>query len=84
MTKSLALALASNIRVNALAPGMILPPPGKGQEYVKRISKRTPIQRTGSPEALTRLTKWLKIVTLNPSGKSKIETCEMRKTDDVR
>jgi pteridine reductase len=31
MTQGLALALAPNIQVNAIAPGAILPPPGKDQ-----------------------------------------------------
>ena len=48
MTKSLALALAPNIQVNAIAPGLILPPPGKGPEYLVDQAPRIPVQRSGS------------------------------------
>lgn len=50
MTQSLALALAPNIQVNAIAPGAILPPPGQGQEYLDRLAQAIPMQRAGSPE----------------------------------
>ena len=50
MTKSLALALAPNIQVNAIAPGMILPPPGEDPSYLERKAGKIPAQRVGSPE----------------------------------
>lgn len=53
MTRSLALALAPNIRVNAIAPGAILPPPGKGQDYLTELATHIPLRRTGSPEQVT-------------------------------
>ena len=49
MTKSLALALAPNIQVNAIAPGMILPPPGEDQAYLEQWAHQIPAQRVGSP-----------------------------------
>ena len=49
MTKSLALALAPNIQVNAIAPGLILPPPGEDQSYLERKAGKIPAQRVGSP-----------------------------------
>lgn len=49
MTQSLALALAPNIRVNAIAPGAILPPPDKDQAYLDRLAATIPAQRVGSP-----------------------------------
>jgi pteridine reductase len=52
MTKSLALALAPNIQVNAIAPGMILPPPGKDRSYLERKAGKIPAQRVGSPEEI--------------------------------
>jgi pteridine reductase len=48
MTKSLAQALAPNIQVNAIAPGLILPPPGQGREYLERAASGIPAQRPGS------------------------------------
>jgi pteridine reductase len=54
MTQGLALALAPNIQVNAIAPGAILPPPGKGQSYLDRLADDIPLQRTGSPAEIAR------------------------------
>jgi pteridine reductase len=54
MTKSLALALAPNIQVNAIAPGMILPPPGKDQSYLERQAGQIPAQRVGSPQEIAK------------------------------
>jgi NAD(P)-dependent dehydrogenase (short-subunit alcohol dehydrogenase family) len=52
MTKSLALALAPNIQVNAIAPGLILPPPGRDQAYLERKASQVPAQRVGSPQEI--------------------------------
>jgi pteridine reductase len=54
MTQALALALAPNIQVNAIAPGAILPPPGKDQAYLDQLAERIPLRRTGSPEEIGR------------------------------
>jgi NAD(P)-dependent dehydrogenase (short-subunit alcohol dehydrogenase family) len=52
MTRSLALGLAPNIQVNAIAPGLILPPPGQDQAYLEKKASHVPIQRVGSPQAV--------------------------------
>jgi pteridine reductase len=52
MTKSLALALAPNIQVNAIAPGLILPPPGQDQAYLEGKANRVPARRLGSPQEI--------------------------------
>ncbi|HEY6871295.1 MAG TPA: SDR family oxidoreductase [Geobacteraceae bacterium] len=49
MTASLALALAPRIRVNAIAPGAILPPPGEDESYLARLAERIPLRRHGGP-----------------------------------
>ncbi len=49
MTQNLALALAPNIQVNAIAPGAILPPPGKDESYLDRLAQQIPVRRHGSP-----------------------------------
>jgi pteridine reductase len=49
MTKGLALALAPNIQVNAIAPGAILPPPGKDQAHLERLAGEIPLRHVGSP-----------------------------------
>ncbi len=49
MTKSLAKALAPQVRVNAIAPGAILPPPGKNLDYLASLAEHIPLNRSGSP-----------------------------------
>jgi pteridine reductase len=52
MTKSLAQALAPQIQVNAIAPGLILPPPGKGEAYLEQRAPHIPLQRVGSADEI--------------------------------
>jgi len=59
MTKGLAMDLAPNIRVNAIAPGSILPPPGQNEAYLEEIGKRTPLQMHGSTEDLAQALLYL-------------------------
>lgn len=46
-TRAAALALAPRIRVNAVALGVILPPPGEGVDYVEDLAAELPLQRVG-------------------------------------
>lgn len=48
LTKMSALALAPDVRVNAVAPGLILPPPGGGEEYLEERLCRVPLGRSGN------------------------------------
>lgn len=50
LTKAAALALAPNIRVNAVALGIILPPPGEPQEYADALASGIPLARSGGAE----------------------------------
>jgi NAD(P)-dependent dehydrogenase (short-subunit alcohol dehydrogenase family) len=66
MTKSLALELITKgIRVNSVAPGLILTPrweprlEGKSEEFVKQTEERTPIKRFGTPEEVANGIVWL-------------------------
>jgi len=59
MTKSLALALAPHVQVNAIAPGGILPPPGGLDEYFRRLPERLPLRRLGGPEEVVKAVLYL-------------------------
>ncbi|MCB2224291.1 MAG: SDR family oxidoreductase [Actinobacteria bacterium] len=48
-TVAAAEALAPRIRVNAVALGAILPPPGKPSSYLKTLAKEIPLRRVGDP-----------------------------------
>jgi NAD(P)-dependent dehydrogenase (short-subunit alcohol dehydrogenase family) len=49
-TKAAAVALAPAIRVNAVALGAILPPPGRDADYLRDLATGIPLQRTGGTE----------------------------------
>lgn len=50
LTRMLALELAPNVAVNAVAPGSILPPPGQNETYLAKLAPKNPLQRYGGPE----------------------------------
>lgn len=49
-TRAAALGLAPHVRVNAVALGVILPPPGEDAEYVEALAAELPLQRVGGTE----------------------------------
>jgi pteridine reductase len=53
LTEILAQELAPEIRVNAVAPGAILPPAGAGRDYMQRVAEQVPLQRTGNVDDVT-------------------------------
>jgi len=55
MTKNLAVELAPAIRVNGLALGAILPPPGASEAHLQRIAaERIPLGRAGNAELVAK------------------------------
>ena len=49
-TRQLAMELAPEIKVNAISPGPVLPPPGYTEEQLQRIARRTYLKRWGTPQ----------------------------------
>jgi pteridine reductase len=50
LTKIAARSLAPEVRVNAIAPGAVLPPEDMPESEVLALAERTPLKRNGSPE----------------------------------
>jgi NAD(P)-dependent dehydrogenase (short-subunit alcohol dehydrogenase family) len=49
LTRMLALELAPNVAVNAVAPGAILPPAGQSETYLAKLAHANPLNRIGDP-----------------------------------
>jgi NAD(P)-dependent dehydrogenase (short-subunit alcohol dehydrogenase family) len=60
-TRSLALSLAPEVRVNCLAPGWIRTAWGAGasERWQQRVRRETPLGRWGEPEDVAAATRWL-------------------------
>jgi len=52
MTKMAALEFGPNIRINAIAPGLTLPPEEKGEEYLWKLSENIAMKRPGGLEPI--------------------------------
>ena len=59
LTRQLALELAPTIRVNAIAPGPVLPPPDYNDRKNKMVAKRTLLNRWGTPADVTHAVSYL-------------------------
>ena len=59
LTASMAMEFAPGVRVNAVAPGLILPPAGKEGDYLETLSTTVPLLRHGGPEDITRAVLFL-------------------------
>lgn len=59
LVRGLALALAPEVRVNAVAPGTVLPPVDYDEETLARLRGRTPLGRLGEAEDVARAVVFL-------------------------
>jgi pteridine reductase len=60
MTRSLALDLGPDIRVNGVAPGAVMwPSEGKAYDDQQAMIQRTPLQRAGTPDDVANTVLWL-------------------------
>jgi pteridine reductase len=50
MTQMMALEFAPQVTVNAVAPGLILPPPGQDESYIQKLTHTVPLQKHGGPQ----------------------------------
>ena len=53
MTKMCALEYAPAITVNGVAPGLVLPPAGKDEDYLERLAQTVPLRRHGGTGDVT-------------------------------
>jgi len=59
LSDMLALELAPRFTVNAVAPGLILPPSGEGETYLQDKARDIPLERAGSPQDVARAVLFL-------------------------
>jgi len=59
ITRMLALELAPRVRVNAVAPGLVLPPPGETDEYLERLADTNPLLAHGAASDIVRAVRFL-------------------------
>ncbi len=59
LTRLQAAEFAPRIRVNAVAPGLILPPASKGQAYLKKLARTIPLKRKGNPAYIAHAVRFL-------------------------
>ncbi len=59
LTEAMAQEFAPGITVNAIAPGLILPPPGKDQRYIDDLAKALPLKRHGAPSDIAEAALYL-------------------------
>lgn len=58
-TEMAAVEFGPQIRINAIAPGAILPPPGKGESYLKERAEEAVLKKTGSKEEIIQAVDFL-------------------------
>ena len=59
LTKMMALEFAPGVRVNAVAPGLILPPSGKDRSYLEQLKSSNPLNSIGEVDQIVDAVRFL-------------------------
>jgi NAD(P)-dependent dehydrogenase (short-subunit alcohol dehydrogenase family) len=59
LTRALAVELAPEVLVNAVAPGTVLVPDGTSAEVAEKLARRVPLRRNGTPEDVAKAVVFL-------------------------
>ena len=59
LTRMTALEFAPRVRVNGVAPGLVLPPPGHDTSYLKALAHTNPLNAHGAAEDVARAVVFL-------------------------
>lgn len=59
VVEAMALELAPDVLVNAIAPGPMIPPPGMSTDEIQAVEKATPVGRWGGAEAMAQTVLFL-------------------------
>jgi NAD(P)-dependent dehydrogenase (short-subunit alcohol dehydrogenase family) len=59
LTRMTAVAYAPGLTVNAVAPGLVLPPSGEDEAYLARLARDLPLKRHGAAEDVARAVLFL-------------------------
>ena len=59
LTRIMSAEYAPRLRVNAVAPGLVLPPPGEDDSYLDRLAHTNPLQTHGSGEQIAKTVLFL-------------------------
>jgi pteridine reductase len=59
LTRILAKALAPNIRVNAIAPGLVIPPESGSENNWETLKEKIPLKRSGVTDEITSMVEYL-------------------------
>lgn len=59
LTRVAARSLAPEVRVNGIAPGIVLPPESMSDDEIRQLAARAPLKKNGSPEDVVRALRYL-------------------------
>jgi pteridine reductase len=73
LTKMAALELSPRFRVNAIAPGAVLPPAGKDHHYLENIARSTPLR---TPSGVTSVLRSIDYIIANEDLTGQLIFCD--------